>query len=122
MTDQPTAVVDDTGIGVYVVGGDGEVYTRHLSNGTWTSYQNLGGYVTSVAFPVVGPTGVSLFVRGGDDNLYRRHSTGTSWSDWSSVAPSPFESDTIAVADPNSFEHVFVIGADHALHAIVVAT
>ena len=83
-------------------------------------YQRLGGYVTSVAFPVAEPTGVALFVRGGDGNLYRNHSTGTSWTGWTSVAPYQFISDAVAVADQNSVEHVFVIGPDLALHTIVV--
>ena len=56
--------------------------------------------------------------RGGDGNLYRNHFNGTSWGGWSSVAPYVFESDALAVADSNSFEHVFVIGPDLALHTI----
>ena len=118
VTGQPTAVAKAGATEVFVVGGDGAVYTREFCCGRWTPYQKLGGDVTSVAFPVVGPKGVSLFVRGGDGNLYRNHATGQSWSGWSSVAPSPFESNAIAVADPNSIEHVFVVGADNALHTI----
>ena len=87
----PAAASDPSGVYVVVRGGDGGYYLRRYANGTWSSYQPLGGSFSSLPWIVSdaagssGVAGIHVFGRGLDNALYTGHITNGVFSGWQSL-------------------------------------
>jgi hypothetical protein len=74
-------------LAIFVQGANGALYHKSYT-GTWSSWQSLGGKLTSSPAATSPTSGViDVFVRGGNGALYEKTTSngGASWSSWSSL-------------------------------------
>jgi len=82
----PAAVFSGTTNHVFVVGGDGAVWTRSNAGSGWSGWSSLGGYfVMSPAAASLGNGHLRVFGTGADGGLWSNEFTGGRWSGWHSL-------------------------------------
>jgi hypothetical protein len=106
----------DARIGVFVTGTNKALY--HIWNdGAWSSWQSLGGTLTSSPAATSPASGViDVYGRGGDGVLWQREYKNNAWSSWSSLSGQLTSGTGPAASaqDANTLD-VFVQGTDNAL-------
>ncbi len=72
---------------VFVQGTDGILWHIWSTNAgtSWSSWQSLGGKLTSAPAATATGNQIGVFVRGTDGAVWYRHLSGTAWSSWTSV-------------------------------------
>ena len=79
----PAAVSAGATTYAFVVGTDGGLHFRTLTDGTWSGWAGLGGSLTSSpAAASLGDGHVRVFGRGGDGSLFSRELRNGAWSAW----------------------------------------
>lgn len=109
---------DANSIDLFVTGTNGALYWSHWSGVTWSSWTNLGGYLTSSPAAVSYADGViDVFVRGGDGALWSRATSngGTSWHNWYKIGGRLLPDTGPAAYTYPGRMGVFVTGMNHAL-------
>jgi acylphosphatase len=103
-------------------GSDNALYSIHqtVANGGWSSWEALGGDVTSD--PAAGSNldgTLEVFVRGNDDALYHRRQTMPSggWDDWAGLGGGLVAEPVVAEHDDGRLR-VFIRGTDDAVWTI----
>lgn len=82
----PAAVFSGSTSHVFVVGGDGAVWTSGNSGSGWSGWSSLGGYfVSSPAVASLGAGHVRVFGAGADGALWTNEFAAGRWSGWSSL-------------------------------------
>jgi hypothetical protein len=82
----PAAVFSGGTNHVFVVGGDGAVWTRSNGGGGWGGWSSLGGhFVTSPAAASLGNGHLRVFGTGADGALWTNEFAGGRWSGWYSL-------------------------------------
>ncbi len=115
----PAVVQAATGLAVFGRGTDNALWwIRQAASGTWSSWQSLGGVITSqpgaVAGVTAGPGPVAAFARGTDGALwYRAQATGGSWSAWHSLGGKLLSGTGPAAVNADGGLAVAVTGTDH---------
>jgi peptidoglycan/xylan/chitin deacetylase (PgdA/CDA1 family) len=110
--------------GVFVTGTNNALYhiwtdfSGSWSSSSWSSWQNVGGYLTSSPAAASPSSGViNVYVRGSDGALWERSATygGVSWSTWSKVGGLLASGTGPTVCADGNGLNVFVQGTDGAL-------
>jgi subtilisin family serine protease len=123
VTADPAAAPDPTnpsGAYVFVRGGDGAMYWKHATGGTWSSYNNAGGLITTQPIAISDPTGVSgavavyVFARGADGGLYVGTIVNGTWTGWQGLGG--LLTSRAAAAIDSSGLWVAVRGGDNGLY------
>jgi hypothetical protein len=118
----PAACAQNTNsLDVFMQGTDHALWYRHYESGSgWSSWNSLGGSLTSSPAAVSRSAGkIDVFVRGTDGALWTRSTTNgaTSWSGWSKIA-----AQLLAGTGPAAYAWgdarigVFVTGTNKALY------
>jgi hypothetical protein len=82
----PAAVFSGSTNHVFVIGGDGAVWTRSNAGAGWGNWTSLGGYFgMSPAAASLGNGHVRLFGTGADGALWTNEYAGGRWSGWYSL-------------------------------------
>jgi len=110
--------------GVFVTGTNNALYhtwtdsSGSWSSGSWSSWQNVGGYLTSSPAAASPSTGlINVFVRGTDGALWERSATygGVSWSAWSKIGGLLASGTGPTISADGNGLNVFVQGTNGAL-------
>lgn len=115
----PAAVTASDGSAhIYAVGTDGHLYQEHLrTNGTWSSWRNVGGsHLTGTPAAVVDQTGVTrVFTRVTSGALKERyHAPGSPWAQQNLHGTWPYNAS--AVVDHSDIVRVYGVGTTGALY------
>jgi len=72
---------------LFVQGMNGALYHKSCTGSTWSSWENLGGYLTSspAAATAPGSSRIDVFVLGSDNGLWQR-TYNSVWSSWTSLS------------------------------------
>jgi hypothetical protein len=82
----PAAVFSGSTNNVFVIGGDGAVWTRSNAGSGWGPWSSLGGYFTmSPAAASLGNGHLRVFGTGADNALWTNEFAGGRWSGWYSL-------------------------------------
>ena len=84
----PTACSWGAGrLDVFVQGTDGALYHKWGTATSWSSWQNLGGSLTSspAAATASGSSRIDVFVRGSDNGIWQRTYNNGGWGTWKSI-------------------------------------
>ena len=114
----PTASSWGSGrLDLFVQGMNGALYHKSYTGSTWSSWENLGGKLTSSpAATSPGNGQINVFVRGTNGALYQRSWTG-SWSSWTSLGGQiPAGSSPTASSWGSGRLDLFVQGMNGALY------
>jgi hypothetical protein len=109
----PTVGADKSG-SVFVQGTDHALWWRHNDGTGWSSWESLGGYLTSGPAAASQSAGtINVFVRGGDNALWMRTYNNGMWGSWTSLG-GVVANVTRPAACPRGPDHinVFVTGTD----------
>ena len=71
-----------------VQGMNGALYHKSYSGSTWSSWENLGGYLTASPAAATAPGSkiIDVFVRGSDNGLWQKTYNNGGWGTWQSFA------------------------------------
>jgi len=113
-------VASDGSYHVFAAGADQHMYQSIYTGGTWSSPQDLGGYVHGVPAVVYtsSTSRYDLFAVGGNGDLYQQIYTGGSWHGWNDIAAADLSGGVTAVVVSGVY-HVFATGADHHLYQTI---
>ena len=108
----------DTQDDVFVAGSDNNLHHTFHSDffPTWSSWENLGGVLTSAPSAVSwgNQNRIDVFARGTDNGLWHKWWTGSSWSGWESLGGS-LTSDPVVTSWAAGRLDVFVRGTDNQM-------
>jgi len=67
---------------------NGALYHKSYSGSTWSSWENLGGYLTASPAAATAPGSkiIDVFVRGSDNGLWQKTYNNGGWGTWQSFA------------------------------------
>ena len=110
---------DGNSLDVFAQGTYHALWNKHYQPGSgWSSWEYLGGYLTSSPAATSPANGViDVFVRGTNGALYSKQLSGGVWGSWNNIGGqlAPGTGPAVCAQNANSLD-VFVQGADHALY------
>ncbi len=107
------AVVADTGlVSIFVRGVDGHVWYRDF-NGSWSGWNDLGGFISSGIAAVASGTTTYVLAQGGGNAIWGNRRSGANWSGWHSLG-GVVRSDPVAAVGPDGIL-VMARGGDDGL-------
>jgi hypothetical protein len=117
----PSVVETATGLAVFGRGTDNALWWKHQVSGTWSSWQSLGGTITSHPAAAAGVAvrfgPLIAMARGGNGALwYRVQGTSGSWSAWQSLGGALLSGTGPAAATSVGDLVVAVTGTNHHVY------
>lgn len=103
-------------VDVFIAGTGGNIYHLPGSNGSWGSWQNIGGVADAGSGPAAAANVVGnrleVFVRGTDHTLFRKYRYYGTWSGWTRVSSTVKSDPAVAMVSTSHFDVFAVAPSD----------